>query len=180
MNKSKTIIIPVIIVWAIFVFNFIFIYKDNKITEHKECTYESDSQCSTRRMGEFFSNILFLIITLLFLFELIGVILVSISCCNNSYCYYLTGTILLLILSILISFFYIIANENENIILKITKVLVQWIQIIVLIICAKKVDFSLGNSYLNNKLVNDFPTQGQSLQQEQEQEQEKEKVETPV
>ena len=59
MNKSKTIIIPVIIVWAIFVFNFIFIYKNITIIEHKECTYESDSQCSTRRMGEFFSNIFF-------------------------------------------------------------------------------------------------------------------------
>ena len=110
--------------------------------------------------------------------ELIGVILVSVSCCNNSYCYYLSGTILLFIFSILISFIYIITNENEYIILKIAKILVQWIQIIVLIIYAIKADFSLGNSDLNNKLVNDFPTQGQPLQQEQEQE--KEKVETPV
>ena len=30
-----------------------------------------------------------------------------------------------------------------------------------------KILFSLGNSDLNNKLVNDYPTQGQSLQPEQ-------------
>ena len=166
MNKSKTIIIPVIIVWAIFVFNFIFIYKNIIIIEHKECKYESDSQCSTRKMAEFFLNIFFLLIFLFSLIELIGAILVSVSCYNKSYCCYLTGTILLFILSILISFIYFFINENEYIILKISKILVQWIQIIVLIIYAIKADFSLGNSDLNNKLVNDFPTQGQPIQLE--------------
>ena len=173
MNESKTIIIPVIIVWAVFVFNIIFGFNsDNRIVEHKECPTE----CTTRRMAE---GIEYFIILLIFLsIELIGAILVSISYCYNSYCCYLIGTILLFIFSILISYNYIPAHENKYIIFIIAKILVQLIQMIVLIIYAIKHDFSLGNSDLNKKLVNDLPTQGQPIQQEQEQE--KEKVETPV
>ena len=48
-----------------------------------------------------------------------------------------------------------------------SKILVQWIQMIVLIIYAIIFYCSLGISYLNNELVNDYPTQGQSLQLEQ-------------
>ena len=165
MDKSKTKIIPVILVWVTFIFNIIFAHNnDSKMIVHKECTYESDSQCSSRRMGEYFQYFFFIIFLLI---ELIGAILISVSCCNNSYCGYLKGIGLLFIFSVLISNNYIPANENKYTILIMAKILVQWIQMIVLIIYAIIFYCSLRNSYLNIKLVNDYPTQGQSLQPEQ-------------
>ena len=138
MNKPKTIIIPVILVWVTFVFNIIFAFNDsNKMIEHKECTYESDSQCMSRRMGEKFSDI----VLIFFLIELIAVIFVNLSYCNNSFCCYLTGTIILFFFSILISFIYILAVGNEYTILIIAIILLQWIQMIVLIIYVLKFCF---------------------------------------
>ena len=71
----------------------------------------------------------------------------------------------------MISFAYASVKGKENTIFLIIKLLMQWIQVIILIICTPK-NNSLRNSYLNNKLVNNFPRQGQSLQQEQEQDKE--------
>ena len=160
MDKSKKIIIPVILVWVTFVFNIIFTCNDvSKMIKHKECTNLSDSHCSTMRMAESFTYI-FLII--FFIIGLIGPILINASYCENSYCCYITGTIFLIIFSILITIIY--ANGNVYIIFKIAQILVQWIQIIVLIIYDIKYDFSDRNSYLNNKLDNHYQTQGQSLQ----------------
>ena len=52
MDKSKKVIIPVTIVWTAFVYNFIFAFNEvNERFEYK-CTYETDSQCSSIRMGD--------------------------------------------------------------------------------------------------------------------------------
>ena len=88
----------------------------------------------------------------------------------------MTGIIILLIFDIFISLHLAIFNVYKSIIILIIRISIQWIQIIVLIIYTLKVELSFKNSYLNNKLVNDFPKEGQSLQQEQKQE----KAETPV
>ncbi len=176
MDKSKKVIIPVTIVWTAFVYNFIFAFNEVNERFKYKCTYESDSQCSTRRIADSIYAF-FLIIVLLI--ELIAVIFVSLSCCNNSYCCYLTGMVFLFNFSILISIVYCIFNENKYTIILITRILMQWIQIIALFIYSLKVNISSDrNSYINNNLVNDFPTPEQSLQQEHEQD--KEKIETPV
>ena len=141
-----------------------------------KCIDESNSQCIKRRLDEII-YISFILIALLI--QLIAVIFVSLSCCNNSYCFYLTGTIFIFNFNIFISILYCIFNGNEYTIIFITRILMQWIQIIALFIYSLKVNISSDrNSYLNNNLVNDFPTPGQSLQQDQEQD--KEKIETPV
>ena len=87
--------------------------------------------------------------------------------------------VLLFNFSILIFIIYCKFNENKYTIILITRILMQWIQIIALFIYSLKVNISADrNSYINNNLVNDFPTPEQSLQQDQEQD--KEKIETPV
>ena len=55
MDKPKKIIIPVIMVWTTFIFNIIVVFfgENKKEVSGRECKYESDSQCSTRKIAEF-------------------------------------------------------------------------------------------------------------------------------
>ena len=149
MDNSENIKCPMFTVWIIFVSNIFFI----------------DSYINVRFLKR---DILFIIaLIIIILIDLMASIFVTISFEKNKFCFYLTGLIMASISSILMTI--VIIMTRENILIIIYRIIIEWSQLIVLLIYMKNVRLSFTNSHLNDNLISEFPKETLPLRQTKEQ-----------
>ena len=161
MENPEKMKCPILTVWIIFSLNIYFIDTYIFYDYHGIARYNNSIFRLPR--GGFF--ILFLILLLvIILIGLIGSIFVTISFEKNKYSFYLVGLIMTSIFGLLMSIMLILYGNGVDFI-KVFQVIIEWSQLIVLLIYNKKVKASFKYSHLNDNMINDFPKEAQPLRQ---------------
>ena len=152
MDNPEKIKCPIFTVWIIFILNIFWI----------DSQFFNDYYGNIRyRVYSIFSIILIIII----LIDLIGCIFVTISFENNKYSFYLTGLIMTTIFNVLMTTLIILFTYKYFLIFDILQILIDWSQLIVLLVYNKRIKSSFKNSHLNDNLIKEFPKEAEPLRQ---------------
>ena len=151
------IICPIIIIWFIFILNFVLIIPIYILEDYIYLINDNKNY----KYYKYVKFEIFLLI-IIFLIQLFASLLVTFSFEKKKFSLYSSGLMISLLFDLFITIFFIIYFTNFIIIRErifplfknIFDIVIEWCQFLVLIIYYKKVKSSFNKSYLKSSLIN--------------------------